>query len=74
MEEIKNKINQILSLYEEDSERQGGFAMTKYFHITAPEDYIESRTDWYTLQNNAEDMYYMLSDIKNIIEQCKELL
>ena len=42
--------------------------------MTAPEDYIESRTDWDTLQNRADDMYYMLSDIKTIIEQCKKML
>ena len=48
--------------------------MTQYSHITAPEDYVESRTDWNTLQNRADDMYYMLSDIKTIIEECKELL
>ena len=30
-------------------------------HISAPEDYVEykqSRTDWQTLQYNAEDMLY----------------
>ena len=30
--------------------------------------------DWVNLQNHADDMYYMLSDIKNIVEQCKDLL
>ena len=74
MEDIKNKLDEILSLYDKDEYRCGGYSMTEYSHITAPEDYIESRTDWNTLQNRADDMYYMLSDIKTIIEQCKELL
>jgi hypothetical protein len=42
--------------------------------LMPPEDYVEYRTDWQTLQNHADDMYYMLSDIKNLIEQCKDLL
>ena len=74
MEDIKNKLDEILSLYDKDEYRCGGYSMTEYSHITAPEDYIESRTDWNTLQNRADDMYYMLSDIKTIIEQCKSLL
>ena len=74
MENIKSKLKEILSLYEKDEYHCGGYCMTKYSHITAPEDYIESRTDWNTLQNRADDMYYMLSDIKTIVEQCKELL
>ena len=71
---IKEKINEILSIYEKDEYRCGGYSMTEYSHITAPEDYIESRTDWNTLQNRAEDMYYMLSDIKTIIEKLSEQL
>lgn len=74
MEDIKNKLDEILSIYEKDEHRCGGYSMTKYSHITAPEDYIESRTDWNTLQNRAEDMYYMLSDIKTIIEKLSEQL
>ena len=72
--DIKNKLDEILSLYDKDEYRCGVYFMTQYAHITAPEDYIESRTDWNTLQNRADDMYYMLSDIKTMIEQCKELL
>lgn len=71
---IKEKINEILSIYEKDEYRCGGYSMTEYSHITAPEDYIESRTDWNTLQNRADDMYYMLSDIKTIIEKLSEQL
>lgn len=73
-EEIKEKIDKILKVYEDDENRFGGYTATKRLHISAPEDYVESRTDWLSLQNHAEDMYYMLSDIKNIVEQCKDLL
>ena len=74
MEEIKEKIDKILKIYEDDKNRFGGYSNIEWLHISAPEDYVESRTDWQTLQYNADDMYYMLSDIKTIIEQCKELL
>lgn len=72
--DIKNKLDEILSLYDKDEHRCGGYSMTQYSRIMAPEDYIESRTDWNTLKNRADDMYYMLSDIKTIIEQCKEYM
>lgn len=65
---------EILKIYEDDEIRFGGYTATKRLLVTAPEDYIESRTDWLSLQNHADDMYYMLSDIKNIVEQCKDLL
>ena len=42
MEDIKNKLDEILSLYDKDECRCGGYSMTQYSHITAPEDYIES--------------------------------
>jgi hypothetical protein len=74
MDAIKEKLEKILSIYQEDEERCGGYEMTRYSHIDAPEDYIESRTDWNTIRDRAEDMYYMLNDIKIIVEQCKELL
>lgn len=74
MDAIKEKLEKILSIYQDDEERCGGYEMTRYSHIDAPEDYIESRTDWYTIRDRAEDMYDMLSEIKIIVEQCKELL
>lgn len=73
-EEIKDKLEKILKVYEDDDTRFGGYTATQRLHISAPEDYIESQTDWLTLQNHADDMYYMLSDIKNLVEQCKDLL
>lgn len=74
MNTINKKLEKILALYKEDEEKCGGYEMTKYSHLVAQEDYVESRTDWHTLQSRAEDMYYMLSDIKRLIEECKELL
>lgn len=47
---IKNKLDEILSLYDKDEYRGGGYSMTQYSHIMTPEDYIESRTDWNTLK------------------------
>jgi hypothetical protein len=72
--EIKEKLDEILKVYEDDDAKFGGYTATQRLHIDAPEDYVEYRTDWQTLQNHADDMYYMLSDIKNLIEQCKDLL
>ena len=74
MDAIKEKLEKILSLYQKDEERLGGFEMTRYANYTAPEDYNENRTDWDTLRDRADDMYYMLDEIKFIVEQCKELL
>lgn len=71
MNEIKYKLEEILSLYKEDEERFGGYTATKRLIYNAPEDYVESRTDWQTLQSHADDMYYMLSDIKDIIDDIR---
>ena len=54
---IKEKLEEILSLYQKDEERCGGYERTRYSHIDAPEDYVESRIDWNTIRNRAEDMY-----------------
>ena len=72
--EIKEKLEKILSLYKENEERCGGYEMTRHAHLDAPEDYVESRTDWDTIRDRAEDMYYMLDEIKFIVEQCNELI
>lgn len=68
-EELKEKIDKILKVYEEDEIIFGGYTATKRLHIDAPEDYIEYRTNWLSLKNHADDMYYMLSDIKNLLEE-----
>ena len=69
---LLEKINEIETIFADDDNKCGGYRMTKYFHITAPEDYCEERTDWRELQNNADGMYYMLNEIKHIIEQMKD--
>lgn len=73
-EEIKEKITKILKIYENDEKYFRGYAATERLHVSAPEDYVESRTDWDTLKDHADDMYYMLQDIQYIIEDIKELL
>ena len=69
---LLEKINEIETIFANDDNQCGGYHMTEYFHITAPEDYCEERTDWKELQNNADGMYYMLNEIKYIIEQMKD--
>lgn len=69
MENIKEKLKQILEIYEDDEKGFGGYTAIKRLHVLEPEDYIESRTDWDTLKNYAEDMYYMLYNIKTLIEE-----
>ena len=73
-EGISEDIKKILQMYDDDETRCGGYRMTQYSHITAPEDYTESGTEWCELQNRADDMYYMLSDIKTIIENINDKL
>ena len=72
--DIREDIKKILQMYDDDATRCGGYWITQYSHITAPEDYIESRTEWCELRNRADDMYYMLSDLKTIIENIKDKL
>ena len=72
MENIKEKLKQILEIYEDDENRFGGYTAIERLHDSAPQDYIESRTDWDTLRNYADDMYYMLYNIKTLIEECVE--
>jgi hypothetical protein len=72
METIKEKLKQILEIYENDENRFGGYTAIERLLESAPEDYIESRTDWDTLRNYADDMYYMLYNIKTLIEECVE--
>ena len=73
-EDIKKDIKKILQMYDDDEMRCGGYWMTQYSHITAPEDYTESRTEWCELRNRADDMYYTLSDIKTILLDIKDKL
>ena len=68
---ILEKINEIDTIFADDDKKCGGYHMTEYFNNTAPEDYCEERTDWRDLQSNADDMYYMLNEIRCIIGQMK---
>ena len=69
---LLEKINEIDTIFADDDNKCGGYHMTEYFNNTAPEDYCEERTDWRGLQNNADDMYYMLNEIRCIIGQMKD--
>ena len=69
---LLEKINEINTIFADDDNKCGGYHMTEYLNNTAPEDYCEERTDWRDLQSNADDMYYMLNEIKCIIGQMKD--
>lgn len=69
---LLTQIDEILDIYANDEKKQGGYSMTEYYNTIAPEDYCEERTDWKELQNNADGMYYMLNEIRYIIEQMKD--
>ena len=66
---MKDKIKRILEIFENDEKYFGGYSAIERLHYSAPEDYIESRTEWDTLKDHADDMYYMLSEIYNIIQE-----
>ena len=74
--DIKNtlltQIQEILDIYENDEKQQGGYSMTEYYNNTAPEDYNEDRMSFIELRDNADGMYYMLTEIKYAIEKLKE--
>ena len=61
-------------IFENDDKYFGGYSAIKRLHYSAPEDYIESRTEWDTLKDHADDMYYMLNEIQDIIKEIDEEL
>ena len=69
---LMEQIAKIETIYAKDDNRFGGYSKTEYFNHTAPEDYCKERTSWDDLRENADDMYYMLSEIKGIISQMKD--
>ena len=71
---MKDKIKRILKIFENDDKYFGGYSAIKRLHYSAPEDYIESRTEWDTLKDHADDMYYMLNEIQDIIKEIDEEL
>lgn len=74
--DIKNtlltQIDEILDIYANDKKEQGGYSMTEYNNYTAPEDYNEDRMSFNELRDNADDMYFMLTEIKSALEKLKE--
>ena len=73
-EQIEELIQPIVKRFEEDEKYFGGYAAIRHFHDSAPEDYIEERTEWSTLRNYADDMYYMLSVVEEQIGRIKEFI
>jgi hypothetical protein len=71
---MKDKIKKILEIYKNDEKHFGGYTAIERLNYIAPEDYIESRTEWDTLRNHADDMYYMLNEIQDIIKEIDEEL
>lgn len=71
---MKDKIKRILEIFENDEKYFGGYSAIERLHNSAPEDYIESRTEWLDLKNHADDMYYMLREIQDIIKDIDEEL
>lgn len=71
---MEDKIKRIIEIFQNDEKRFGGYSAIERLHYSAPEDYIESRTEWNTLRDHADDMFYMLSEIYDIVQKIdKEL-
>lgn len=66
-ENTKSIIDKINELFENDDNQFGGYSAMNFLRNSAPEDYNESRTDWSRLSEIADDMYFLLNDIKHII-------
>lgn len=66
-ENSKSIVDKINELFEKDDNQFGGYSAMDFLRNSAPEDYNESRTDWSRLSEIADDMYFLLNDIKHII-------
>lgn len=66
---IQEKVDNILTIFNNDEKRDGGYSMVEWLRDRAFEDYNEDRTDWNTLQGYANDMHSMLSYIKAEVEK-----
>lgn len=64
----KDKIDKIAELFKNDERDYKGYFAMKSLRNTFPEDYNELRTTWSRLQDIADQMYYLLDDIKDIID------
>lgn len=71
---IKPIIAWMLNKYKDDEVYFGGYTAINRLNNRAPEDDCESRNDWYTIRDYADDMYYMLDNFKNNIEEIQEII
>lgn len=71
---IKPIIAWMLLKYKEDKEFFQGFSAIDRLNNRAPEDDCESRTDWYTIRDYADDMYYMLDALKDSVDKIQEII
>lgn len=74
LNKIKSIIAWMLNKYKDDEVYFGGYTAINRLNTRAPEDDCESRNDWYTIRDYADDMYYMLDNFKNNIEEIQEII
>lgn len=74
LHKIKTIIIWMLNKYKDDEVYFGGYTAINRLNTRAPEDDCESRSDWYTIRNYADDMYYMLDIFKDNIEEIREII
>lgn len=74
LHKIKSIITWMLNKYKDDEVYFGGYTAINRLNNRAPEDDCESRNDWYTIRDYADDMYYMLDIFKDNIEKIQEII
>lgn len=74
LNKIKSIIAWMLNKYKDDEVYFGGYTAINRLNTRAPEDDCESRNDWYTIRDYADDMYYMLDNFKNNIEEIQKII
>ena len=74
LHKIKPIIAWMLNKYKDDEVYFGGYTAINRLNNRAPEDDCESRNDWYTIRDYADDMYYMLDNFKYNIEEMQEII
>lgn len=74
LNKIKSIIAWMLNKYKDDEVYFGGYTAINRLNTRAPEDDNELRTDWYEIREYADDMYYMLDNFKNNIEEIQEII
>lgn len=71
---LKSKIMWMLQKYKDEREYFHGYRAIEWLNNSAPEDDCQERTDWYTIRDYADDMYYMLSVFESIIDEMQEII